>query len=162
MQPSVGTGQEAVKESPFGAMIPPTAIPGFMAGVFNPVAVQTQQAVNEKSLQSADGMDAAAELTLQGEATLTCSCMKETNRFCFLVDNLVISCIVFSLLEYFYCGYKGCLCLAKMNFNISVIVSCPQACRMQSAVAWVSLACTPLRSPTSCTSLVWLGRECLA
>ncbi|XP_028251021.1 SR-related and CTD-associated factor 8 isoform X2 [Parambassis ranga] len=72
MQPSVASSQDAVKESPFSAMIPPTttihggfmpsAIPG--AGVFNPVGVQTQQA-NDKS-QSADGMDAAAELTLQG------------------------------------------------------------------------------------------------
>ncbi|XP_053192083.1 SR-related and CTD-associated factor 8 isoform X1 [Scomber japonicus] len=73
LQPSVASGQEAVKESPFSAMIPPTSIPGsFMpsaipgAGVFNPVGMQTQQAGNEKMPQSADGMDAAAELTLQG------------------------------------------------------------------------------------------------
>lgn len=47
-----------------------SAIPG--AGVFNAVGVQAQQATNEKT-QSAEGMDAAAELTLQGEAMLTCS-----------------------------------------------------------------------------------------
>uniref|UniRef100_A0A8C4DDZ6 SR-related CTD associated factor 8 n=1 Tax=Dicentrarchus labrax TaxID=13489 RepID=A0A8C4DDZ6_DICLA len=81
VQPSVATSQEAVKDSPFGAMIPPTStIPGsFMAsaipgaGMFNPVGVQTQQATNEKAAQSAEGMDAAAELTLQGEALLTIS-----------------------------------------------------------------------------------------
>lgn len=73
VQPSVATSQEAVKESPFSAMIPPTTIPGsFMpstipgAGVFNPVGMQTQQATGEKMPQSADGMDATAELTLQG------------------------------------------------------------------------------------------------
>ncbi|XP_070699022.1 SR-related and CTD-associated factor 8-like isoform X2 [Pempheris klunzingeri] len=71
VQPSVATSQDAIKESPFGAMIPPTSIPSFMAsaipgaGVFNPVGVQTQQATNEKTAQSAEGMD-AAELTLQG------------------------------------------------------------------------------------------------
>ncbi|XP_056249837.1 SR-related and CTD-associated factor 8 isoform X1 [Seriola aureovittata] len=73
VQPSVASNQEAVKESPFSAMIPPTStIPGsFMpsaipgAGVFNPVGVQTQ-ATNEKTAQSAEGLDAAAELTLQG------------------------------------------------------------------------------------------------
>lgn len=70
-----------------------SAIPG--AGVFNPVGVQTQQATNEKTAQSAEGMDAAAELTLQGEAMLTCSYFEETNRF-FLVDTFVLSC-VFSL-----------------------------------------------------------------
>uniref|UniRef100_UPI0037E848CF SR-related and CTD-associated factor 8-like n=1 Tax=Semicossyphus pulcher TaxID=241346 RepID=UPI0037E848CF len=74
VQPSVASSQESIKESPFGAMIPPTsslpggfmasAIPG--AGVFNPVGVQTQQATNDKTAQSAEGMDAAAELTLQG------------------------------------------------------------------------------------------------
>lgn len=78
VQPSVATSQDAVKESPFSAMIPPTfmasAISG--AGVFSPVGVQTQQATNEKTSQSAEGMD-AAELTLQGEAMLKCSCMKE-------------------------------------------------------------------------------------
>ncbi|XP_040915862.1 SR-related and CTD-associated factor 8 [Toxotes jaculatrix] len=74
VQPSVASSQEAVKESPFSAMIPPTStIPGsFMpsaipgAGVFNPVGVQTQQAASEKTAQSAEGLDAAAELTLQG------------------------------------------------------------------------------------------------
>ncbi|XP_029982894.1 SR-related and CTD-associated factor 8 isoform X2 [Sphaeramia orbicularis] len=74
VQPSVASGQEAVKDSPFGAMIPPTStIPGsFMpsaipgAGVFNPVGVQTQQTGSDKTPQSADGMDAAAELTLHG------------------------------------------------------------------------------------------------
>ncbi|KAK2826262.1 hypothetical protein Q5P01_020476 [Channa striata] len=74
VQPTVASSQDAVKESPFSAMIPPTStIPGsFMpsaipgASVFNPVGVQTQQ---EKTVQSAEGMDAAAaaaELTLQG------------------------------------------------------------------------------------------------
>ncbi|KAK1893512.1 hypothetical protein KUDE01_018976, partial [Dissostichus eleginoides] len=58
-QPSVVNSQDAVKDSPFSAMIPPV---GFMASMFN----QVQQATNEKPLQSADGMDAAAELTLQG------------------------------------------------------------------------------------------------
>lgn len=79
VQPSVGSSQDAVKDSPFGAMIPPTStIPGsFMpsaipgAGVFNPVGVQTQQAANEKT-QSAEGMDATAELTLQGDTSLMC------------------------------------------------------------------------------------------
>lgn len=55
-------------------MIPPTStIPGsFMtsaipgAGVFNPVGVQTQQAANDKTPQVSEGMDAAAEITLQG------------------------------------------------------------------------------------------------
>lgn len=69
-------------------MIPPTAsIPGgFMAsaipgaGMFNPVGVQTRQAT-DKTAQSAEGVDAAAELTLQGEALLTCFYV---NRF-FLV-----------------------------------------------------------------------------
>lgn len=79
VQPTVASSQEAVKESPFSAMIPPTStIPGsFMpsaipgASVFNPVGVQTQQATSEKTAQSAEGMDAAAaaaEITLQGEA----------------------------------------------------------------------------------------------
>lgn len=73
VQPSVASSQEAVKESPFSAMMPPTgtipgsfmpsAIPG--ASMFNPVGVPTQQASGEKT-QSAEGMDAAAELTLQG------------------------------------------------------------------------------------------------
>ncbi|XP_047466976.1 SR-related and CTD-associated factor 8 isoform X2 [Mugil cephalus] len=72
VQPSMASSQD-VKESPFSAMIPPTSIPGsFMptaipgAGVFNPVGVQTQQSANDKTPQSAEGMDAAAELTLQG------------------------------------------------------------------------------------------------
>ncbi|XP_035023861.2 SR-related and CTD-associated factor 8 isoform X2 [Hippoglossus stenolepis] len=73
LQPSVATGQDAVKDSLFGAMIPqtstipgsfmPSALPG--AGVFNPVGVQTQIS-HEKTGQSAEGLDAAAELTLQG------------------------------------------------------------------------------------------------
>lgn len=48
-----------------------SAIPG--AGMFNPVGVQTQQGANDKPTQSTEGMDAAAELTLQGEAMLMCS-----------------------------------------------------------------------------------------
>ncbi|XP_068195457.1 SR-related and CTD-associated factor 8 isoform X2 [Antennarius striatus] len=74
VQPSVATSQDVIKESPFGSMIPPTStIPGgFMASaipgtaMFNPVGVPTQQATNEKTAQSADGMEAAAELTRQG------------------------------------------------------------------------------------------------
>ncbi|XP_037341882.2 SR-related and CTD-associated factor 8 [Pungitius pungitius] len=64
VQPSLAASQDAVNESPFSGMIPPSG--GFMAGVFNPVGVHGQQATNEKALQSADAMDAAAELTLQG------------------------------------------------------------------------------------------------
>lgn len=68
----VTSSQDRVKDSPFGALIPPTstipgnflpsAIPG--AGVFNPMGVQTQ-AASDKAQQS-EAMDAAAELTLQG------------------------------------------------------------------------------------------------
>lgn len=43
----------------------PSAIPG--AGMFNHMSVQSQQAANEKAAQSADMLDAAAELTLQGQ-----------------------------------------------------------------------------------------------
>lgn len=74
VQSSVSSSQDGVKDSPFGAIISttstipgsfmPSAIPG--AAVFNPVGVQAQQAANEKAQQS-EGMDAAAELTLQGE-----------------------------------------------------------------------------------------------
>lgn len=74
----MATSQEGVKESPFSAMISttsaipgsfmPSAIPG--AGVFNPVGVQNPQA-SEKAAQSAEGLDATTELTLQGEASLT-------------------------------------------------------------------------------------------
>lgn len=79
VQPSVATSQEAVKETPFSTMIPPTStIPGsFMPsgipgpGIFPPVGVQTQQPNNEKIPQSADGMGAAADLTLQGELYIT-------------------------------------------------------------------------------------------
>lgn len=86
----MASSQEAVKDSPFSAMIPPTStIPGsFMpsaipgASVFNPVGVQTQQATNEKTAQSADGLDAATELTLQGD-----------NGFYFLVHTKIILCI---------------------------------------------------------------------
>lgn len=74
VQPPVVTSQDAMKESPFGAMIPPTTtIPGsFMAsampgaGLFNAMGVQSQQAAADKAAQSADAVDAAAELTLQG------------------------------------------------------------------------------------------------
>lgn len=79
VRPAVVTSQDGVKESPFGAMIPPTTtIPGsFMAsaipgaGLFNPVGVQSQQAAAEKAAQSADAVDAAAELTLQGDGKTT-------------------------------------------------------------------------------------------
>lgn len=66
VQPSVASNQDAVM--PPVSTIPgsflPSAIPG--AGVFNPVGVKTQQANNDKIPQSAEGMDTAAELTLQG------------------------------------------------------------------------------------------------
>lgn len=78
VQPSVAASQDAVKDSPFGAMIPPTTIhSGFMAsaipgaGMFNPVGVQPHQAAPDKAAQSSEGVDAAAELTLQGEEVLT-------------------------------------------------------------------------------------------
>lgn len=55
-------------------MIPPTTIPGsFMAsaipgaGMFNPVGVQSQQTTADKTAPPAEGVDAATELTLQGE-----------------------------------------------------------------------------------------------
>lgn len=74
VQSSIASSQDVVKESPFGAMIPPTstlpgsfmasAIPG--AGMFNPVGVQSQQTASDKTAPSAESVD-AAELTLQGE-----------------------------------------------------------------------------------------------
>lgn len=75
MQPSLPTTQENSKDSPFGAMIPPTStIPGsFMpsampgAGVFNPVGAQHQQSSTDKPPQSAETMEAASEITLQGK-----------------------------------------------------------------------------------------------
>lgn len=95
MQPSVATSQDVVKESPFGAMIPPTttlpgsfmssAIPG--AGMFNPVGVQSQQTASEKTAPSAEGVD-AAELTLQGEqcsVSPTCENTLSTNCVCVCV-----------------------------------------------------------------------------
>ncbi|XP_054894144.1 SR-related and CTD-associated factor 8 [Poeciliopsis prolifica] len=66
VQPSVASNQDAVM--PPTSTIPssflPSGIPG--AGVFNPVGVQTQQGNNDKIPPSTEGMDAAAELTLQG------------------------------------------------------------------------------------------------
>jgi len=63
--------QDNVKDSPYGAMVPP-AIPGsFMppglpgTGVFNPVGIP-QQTATDKGHQSADAMESAAELALQG------------------------------------------------------------------------------------------------
>lgn len=72
VQPSLQTTQENSKDSPFGAMIPPTGtIPGSFipsampgAGVFNPVGVQHQQSSTDKTPLSAETME--AELTLQG------------------------------------------------------------------------------------------------
>nr|XP_029531071.1 protein SCAF8-like isoform X2 [Oncorhynchus nerka]XP_029531072.1 protein SCAF8-like isoform X2 [Oncorhynchus nerka] len=67
---SMSQAQDSMKDSPYGATIPgsfmPSALPG--QGVFNQLqpGVQTQQAANDKMGQSADGMDAAAELVLQG------------------------------------------------------------------------------------------------
>uniref|UniRef100_A0A8C7JRU3 SR-related CTD associated factor 8 n=1 Tax=Oncorhynchus kisutch TaxID=8019 RepID=A0A8C7JRU3_ONCKI len=68
---SMSQAQDSMKDSPYGATIPgsfmPSALPG--QGVFNQLqpGVQTQQAANDKMGQSADGMDAAAELVLQGK-----------------------------------------------------------------------------------------------
>ncbi|XP_015252113.1 PREDICTED: protein SCAF8 isoform X1 [Cyprinodon variegatus] len=66
VQPSVASNQDGVM--PPTSTIPgsflPSGIPG--SGVFNPVGVQTQQANSEKIPPPAEGMDAAAELTLQG------------------------------------------------------------------------------------------------
>ncbi|KAJ7988885.1 hypothetical protein DPEC_G00313830 [Dallia pectoralis] len=61
--------QDNMKDSPYGATVPgfmPTALPG--QRVFNPLqaGVQTQPGANDTMGQSGDGMDAAAELTLQG------------------------------------------------------------------------------------------------
>lgn len=67
-----------------------------MAGVFNPVGVQAQQGASEKTSQSAEGMDAAAELTLQGEAMLMCSCIKETYRF-FTYGHILCVCFYLRL-----------------------------------------------------------------
>ncbi|XP_041711283.2 LOW QUALITY PROTEIN: SR-related and CTD-associated factor 8 [Coregonus clupeaformis] len=67
---SMSQAQDSMKDSPYGATIPgsfmPSALPG--QGVFNQLqpGVQTQQGANDKTGQSADGMDAAAELVLQG------------------------------------------------------------------------------------------------
>ncbi|MEQ2191747.1 hypothetical protein XENOCAPTIV_001986 [Xenoophorus captivus] len=65
VQPSVASSQDAVM--PPTSSIPgsflPSAIPG--AGVFTPVGVQNQTN-SEKIPPSGEGMDAAAELTLQG------------------------------------------------------------------------------------------------
>ncbi|KAL1257963.1 hypothetical protein QQF64_011207, partial [Cirrhinus molitorella] len=74
VQPSLPTTQENSKDSPFGAMIPPTStIPGSFipsampgAGVFNPVGVQHQQSSTDKTPQSAETMETASEITLQG------------------------------------------------------------------------------------------------
>lgn len=68
---SMSQAQDSMKDSPYGATIPgsfmPSTLPG--QGVFNQLqpGVQTQQAANDKTGQSADGMDAAAELVLQGK-----------------------------------------------------------------------------------------------
>lgn len=45
-----------------------SAIPG--PGMFNPVGVQPQQATADKTAQSADGVDVAAELALQGNTII--------------------------------------------------------------------------------------------
>ncbi|XP_052435801.1 SR-related and CTD-associated factor 8 isoform X1 [Carassius gibelio] len=74
VQPSLPTTQENSKDSPFGAMIPPTStIPGSFissampgAGVFNPVGAQHQQSSTDKMPQSAETMETASEMTLQG------------------------------------------------------------------------------------------------
>ncbi|XP_052010098.1 SR-related and CTD-associated factor 8 isoform X1 [Xyrauchen texanus] len=74
VQPSMPTTQENSKNSPFGAMIPPTStIPGSFipsampgAGVFNPVGAQPPQSSTDKMSQSADIMETTPELTLQG------------------------------------------------------------------------------------------------
>ncbi|XP_042598780.1 SR-related and CTD-associated factor 8 [Cyprinus carpio] len=74
VQPSMPTTQENSKDSLFGAMIPPTStIPGSFipsampgAGVFNPVGAQHQQSNTDKTPQSAETMETASEMTLQG------------------------------------------------------------------------------------------------
>ncbi|XP_016114777.1 protein SCAF8-like [Sinocyclocheilus grahami] len=74
VQPSLPTIQENSKDSLFGAMIPPTStIPGSFipsampgAGVFNPVGAQHQQSSADKMPQSAEMMETASEITLQG------------------------------------------------------------------------------------------------
>ena len=67
------SGQDNVKDSLYGGMIPPTSnisgsymppgLPG--TGVFNPLGVP-QHSANDKGHQSADAMESAAELALQG------------------------------------------------------------------------------------------------
>lgn len=108
VQPSVATSQEAVKDSPFGTMIPPTTIhSGFMAsaipgaGMFNPVGVQPHQATPDKT--SSEGVDTAAELTLQGEEVLTrdysfslCFCWLEKFFSLWLRRNLTFSFVLVS------------------------------------------------------------------
>ncbi|XP_016331357.1 protein SCAF8-like [Sinocyclocheilus anshuiensis] len=74
VQPSLPATQENSKDSPFGAMIPPTStipgsfIPSAMPGavVFNPVGAQHQQSSADKMPQSAETMETASEMTLQG------------------------------------------------------------------------------------------------
>ncbi|XP_016112825.1 protein SCAF8-like [Sinocyclocheilus grahami] len=74
VQPSLPTTQENSKDSPFGAMIPPTStipgsfIPSAMPGavVFNPVGAQHQQSGADKMPQLAETMETASEMTLQG------------------------------------------------------------------------------------------------
>ena len=69
----MSSSQDSVKDSLYGGMIPPTSnIPGsYMppglpgTGVFNPLGVP-QQGANDKGHQSADAMESAAELALQG------------------------------------------------------------------------------------------------
>lgn len=90
VQPTVVSTQDAVKDASFSTMMPPTttlpgtfmpsAIPG--AGVFNPVGVQSQQAAVEKAAPPSEGMDSAAELTLQGKSqNLACSQMRCLSLF---------------------------------------------------------------------------------
>lgn len=74
VQPAMPNTQDSSKDSPFGAMMPPTGtipgsfIPSAMPGaqVFNPVGAQHQQSSTDKTPQSADAMEASSEITLQG------------------------------------------------------------------------------------------------
>ncbi len=75
MQPSLPASQENSKDSPFGAMIPPTStIPGSFipsampgAGIFKPVGLQHQQSCTDKTPQSAETMETASEITIHGK-----------------------------------------------------------------------------------------------
>nr|XP_015209546.1 PREDICTED: protein SCAF8 isoform X1 [Lepisosteus oculatus] len=79
VQPSISAAQEGVKDSPFGAVMPPgSTIPGSFVppaipgtGAFNPIGVQPQQrsssAAEEKSAQATEKSNASTDAkTVQG------------------------------------------------------------------------------------------------